>query len=89
MFNDFILDDLRQSVDSVSIVGGSAQFLDRATGLLSESLSRYRNDPLHINSAGVGMLVKFIKEAIFQRKKSHKTHSNKAGSSTVSRRPPW
>ena len=86
IFNNFILDDLRQSIDSVSIVGGSARFLDRATGLLSESLSKYHNDPLHINSAGVGMLVKFIKEAIFQRKKGRKTHSNKDGSPTVSRR---
>ena len=86
IFNDFILHDLRQSIDSVSIVGGSARFLDRATGLLSESLSKYHNDPLHINSAGVGMLVKFIKESIFQRKQGRKTHSNKDGSPTVSRR---
>ena len=87
-FNDFIFDDLARSFECVSTVEGSAQFLDRDSGLLSESLSRYRGDPLHINSAGVGMLVTFIKNAIFQRKKSSKNHSNKAGGSTVSRRPP-
>ena len=87
-FNDFILGDLLQSFNSVWIVGGSARFLDRESDLLSESLSKHRGDPLHINSAGVGMLVRFIKDAIFQRKKSIKTHSSKPGSSTVSRRPP-
>ena len=87
-FNDILLNDLLQSFESVSIVGGSARFVDRENGLLSESLSRYHADPLHLNSAGVGMLVRLIKYAIFQRKKSNKTHSNKPYSSAVSRRPP-
>ena len=72
----------------MSIVGGTAQFVDRESGLLSESLSRYRDDPIHLNSAGVGMLVRLIKNAIFQGKKSSKVHSNKLFSSAVSRRPP-
>ena len=87
-FNGFLFNDLLQSFDSVSIVDDVAQFVDMESGLLSESLSRYRADPLHLNSAGVGLLVRLIKNAIFQGKKSSKVHSNKLSSSAVSRRPP-
>ena len=89
-FNRILLNDLPRSFESVSIVGGTAQFVDKESGLLSESLSRYRDDPIHLNSAGVGLLVSKIKFAIFQKKQSSpsKIHSDTPYSSAVSRRPP-
>lgn len=87
-FNSFLFDDLLQSFDCVSVVSGLTQFVDRESGLLLDSLSRYRTDPLHLNSTGVGLLVRLIKFAIFQRKNSSKIYSNRSYSSAVSGHPP-
>ena len=87
-FNNLLEHDLPRSCKNVFIVRGVSQLLDRFTGLLSESLSRSRDDFIHINSAGVGLLVRIIKNAIFERKRStSKIHSNKSYSSAVRGRP--
>ena len=67
-FDDLLINDLTQACGYVSSVRGISEFVDHHTGLLRESLSRSRDDPLHINSAGHGLLVRTIKKAIFNRK---------------------
>ena len=85
-FNGLIFRDLPQSCDNVSFIDVS-QFVDRRNGLLLESLSRSSEDPLHISSSGVGILVRLIKTCIFQRKRSSKIHSSRSLSSIVSGHP--
>lgn len=88
-FNNLIFKDLTQSCDNVSHIIGVSQFVDMRSGLLSESLSRDSADPLHISTAGVGILVGLIKSAIFRTKSSpsSKIRSSRQYSSVVSGRP--
>ena len=68
-FDDLLINELPRLCSNVSVVRGGGEFLDTRSGLLSENLSKSRQDPLHINSAGRGLLVRLIKDAIFNRKK--------------------
>ena len=81
--NSFIYNDLVQSCPGVTVVGGTIQFADKQSNLLSESLSLHRGDVLHLGSAGLSLLIRIIKQAIFQRKK-HK-HSGRPLMSSVVR----
>lgn len=86
-FNNLIISDLPCACDSVTIIGGVTQFLDRFSGLLSESLSGSRGDTLHINGSGVALMVRLIKTTIFQKKRPGMVHSNRTYSSAVSDHP--
>ena len=70
-FNQLLFKDLTQSSINVNIVQGFGAFVDSG-GLLRNSLHDKRtiNDVLHINGSGYGILVKCIKTAIFNAKRT-------------------
>ena len=67
-FNQHLIWDLPNTCADVSHVSGVARFLDERSGLLSESLSKSRDDPLHISPGGKALLVRLMKDAIFARR---------------------
>ena len=68
-YNRLMMRDLPQAFYSVSIVQGVSRFLDNNRNILKRSLFRKHGDILHINSAGHGLLVRLIKNSIYDRNK--------------------
>ena len=71
-FNNYICNDLMQSDLKILFVEGFIDFLDKQSHLLRNDLAvGDANDILHINhTKGVRLLVKLIKQTIFNAKKS-------------------
>ena len=68
-YNRLMMRDLPQAFYSVSIVEGVPRFLNNNRNILRRSLFRNHGDILHINAAGHGLLVRLIKNSIFNRNK--------------------
>ena len=68
-YNRLMMRDLPQAFYSVSIVEGVPRFLDNNRNILRRSLFRNHGDILHINAARYGLLVRLIKNSIFNRNK--------------------
>ena len=68
-YNRLMMRDLPQAFYNVSIVEGVPRFLDNNRNILRRSLFRNHGDILHINAAGHGLLVRLIKNSIFNRNK--------------------
>jgi hypothetical protein len=87
-FNDLLFDDLVKCFPRISLVRGSGQFADSSSGMLSEKLSRRKGDPLHINDAGVCILIRRIKESLFQKKKTSRNAQGNRTSTVSQAGPP-
>ena len=69
VYNRLMMRDLPQAFYSVSIVEDVPRFLDNNRNILRRSLFRNHGDILHIHAAGHGLLVRLIKNSIFNRNK--------------------
>ena len=72
-FNQYLFNDLCLSDLKVNLVEGFLNFLDVRRNLLKDEFAK--GDELHINGRGTSVLVKFIKNAIFQAKQQQKKQS--------------
>ncbi len=90
IFNSYLFNDLALSNLNVTIIKGFVNFLDKRTNLLRSDLSKHDN--LHINSYGIRLLVRLIKEGLFSTKHSNTLNRSRRYSNTRPRggppRPP-